>query len=181
MESEVAGAIPLAAVSWLVTCGSGVLAWRHGVRMRGLCSPGAAELASRARSQAGDGASGAELHAEVLALRADAERALGLAVIVPRSLSRICLSSGTAFGVLALIRAGEGGLGMVVGGVAAMVGGLFGAGLCAHFGRQASAVAREARGSWRRDARLAQGVLGGEAEGRGESEVREWTGRGGTG
>jgi hypothetical protein len=99
---------------------------------------------------------------ELSSRQAEAERALTLATLLPRSLSRIALASGTALALLQLTTAGEGRtMSSIVGALAAFVAGLFGSMTSAWFGRQAREHARTARAEWKRhvleaDRRLAR-------------------------
>jgi hypothetical protein len=79
----------------------------------------------------------------------DAQRALLLAELVPRSLARISLASGTALAVISLAK-GLGGSGAALpGGLVEFLAGFTGMALCATFGRQAKERAADLRRRWR--------------------------------
>src|SRR5262245_46516178 len=96
-------------------------------------SPGVEALVERVRA-AGEGGLRA---AELRELRGDAERALAFATLLPRALTRVALTTGTALGVLVLA-AGGGAMSVhVVFALIAFVGGAAGMMGSALFGQQA--------------------------------------------
>jgi hypothetical protein len=107
------------------------------------------------------------IRAELRERRADAERALSLATLVPRSLARIALASGTALALTSLAKqipfagpalVGAAGIGFI-GGFAGLLG-------CTAFGRQAKSLATEMRQHWKKVGRVADGQwTGGKASG----------------
>jgi hypothetical protein len=94
----------------------------------------------------------------------EAEQALALATMLPRSLSRVSLASGTSIAILVLISGpGLGGGPSVVAALVAFSVGVVGAGACGALGRAAREEAGTARAKWRKDFRSAVEVAGGHA------------------
>lgn len=83
--------------------------------------------------------------------RREAERALSLAVLLPRTLARISLATGTAAGLTTLARGLPlAGPELVAGAVGGFAGGFVGMMMCAAFGRQAKSLADQLRQGWKR-------------------------------
>ena len=90
------------------------------------------------------------LRAELGEERRTAERALSLAVLLPRSLARVSLATGTAFSLTTLARGlPHVGPALIAGAAGGFVGGLLGMMVCSAFGRQARSVAGELRQRWK--------------------------------
>lgn len=88
--------------------------------------------------------------------RAEAERALSLAALLPRSLARIALASGTALALTSLAKELPfAGPALVAGATVGFVGGFAGMVACAAFGRQAKSLATEMRQHWKQVSRVA--------------------------
>ena len=79
----------------------------------------------------------------------EAERAVALATLVPRSLARISLASGTAIALTSLAKGLGSGLTGVPGGLIEFAVGFTGMVVCSYFGRQARELATEVRLGWR--------------------------------
>ena len=96
--------------------------------------------------------------AELRERHAEAERALSLATLLPRSLARVALASGTALALtglakqIPLVRPE-----LVASAAVGFVGGFAGMVVCAAFGRQARSLATEMRHHWKKVARVADG------------------------
>jgi hypothetical protein len=151
MQSEAAG---LAAAAWLIAgvCVA-ISAWATR-RLARLVPPAPADIDPRPRGLA----SAAEKVAAREAFgqeRAEAERALLLAELWPRSLARIALASGTALAVTSLAKGLGAGGGALPGGILEFVAGFTGMAVCATFGRQAKDRASDLRRRWRHAAKAA--------------------------
>jgi hypothetical protein len=137
----------------------------HLARLGARRSPGVPELLRRAEQTAGHGAPNELRLMELVELHADADRALGLATLIPRSLARVALASGTSVALLVLMqRASVGTTAAVSAALVAFASGAVGAGVCAVLGRQAREVGRAGREDWRRHMREARSALGAEPE-----------------
>ena len=132
----------------------GVSIW-HTRRVERMRSPGVATLLERAR-EAGEADFA---RAELRELGSEADRALALAHLVPRSLTRVALTSGTALGVLVLATGGALGL-HVIGALLAFAGGALGTLGSAIFGQRAKAVAHVAKAEWRTHLREVERRIG---------------------
>ncbi len=124
------------------------LSARH---VRGLsrhAAPGRAELAARLQALTG-AEQRAELKSELRERAEEAERALALATLLPRSLARISLATGTAIALTSLAKGLGSGLTRVPSGLLEFAGGFAGMVACSYFGRQARDLATEIRLGWR--------------------------------
>jgi hypothetical protein len=91
------------------------------------------------------------LRAELRDAQREAERALSLATLLPRSLARVALATGTALSLTTLARGLPlAGPELVIGAAGGFVGGFVGMIGCTAFGRQARTLATELRQSWKR-------------------------------
>ena len=139
------------------------VALRHANKVEALVCPGAKALVERAREAAGDAppeSRDALARLELAVIRDEATRTLLLASLVPRSMARIALASGTAFAVLALATyANDDARAATVAGFGAFAGGIFGSAASAAFGRRARASAEAARREWKRALKLAEAEL----------------------
>lgn len=161
MDGSLVGVVSLVALATVCAVTCAALCGRHLVRLRARRSPGVPELLARAERAAGEGASSDLKLMELVGEQAEAERALGLATLLPRSLARVALASGTSLGLLSLMQRGNVGAAVAVGaGLVAFVSGAVGAGVCGILGRQARELSRSAREDWRRHGREAARVLG---------------------
>jgi hypothetical protein len=143
----------------------------HAKRMERFACPGAPALVDRARKAAADAppdSRDAFARLELDLIRGEATRRLALATLLPRGMTRIAMTTGTAFAVLALARYGKDGITVAtVGACMAFAGGAVSASMAAWFGRRASAAAETARREWKRALKLAEAEL----EARRESEA----------
>ena len=151
MEASVLRAFSLAGVAWIASAAcAGLAAW-HARRLLARRSPGVDALVAELREGAAAPGGVEFARSELLSRQGEAERSLTLATMLPRSLARIALATGTAVALLALTSAGEGRtMSSIVGALVAFVGGLFGSTASALFGRQARERAHTARAEWRR-------------------------------
>jgi hypothetical protein len=163
VDSSIVRVASLAGTAWLTTSACIALAVWHARRVRARASPGVDALVRELREGA-VGPGGLEFaRSELSSRQAEAERALTLATLLPRSLARIALASGTALALLQLTIAGEGRtMSSIVGALAAFVAGLFGSMTSAWFGREARERARTARAEWKRHVLEAERRLEGE-------------------
>jgi hypothetical protein len=104
-----------------------------------------APLLARVRDAGGP----AFARAELRELAAEAERAFSLANLLPRSLTRVALTSGTALGVLVLAAGGGAMPTHVIGALLAFAGGAAGTLGTILFGQQAKTTSATARAEWR--------------------------------
>jgi hypothetical protein len=161
MDGSIVVVASLVGVAVVCAAGCAVLSVRHVVRLGARRSPGVAELLLRAERAAGEGASNELKLLEIVEEHAEAERAFGLATLLPRSLARVALASGTSLSLLVLMqRANVGTLVAVSSALAAFISGAVGAGVCGVVGRQAREVGRTARDEWRRHLRQVGDALG---------------------
>ncbi|HEY3496163.1 MAG TPA: hypothetical protein VGK73_15800 [Polyangiaceae bacterium] len=107
-------------------------------------SPGVEALLDRVRA-AGEGFAEVELRE----LGSEAERSLALAQLLPRSLTRVALTSGTALAVLVLAAGGGPVVLHVTGALVAFSGGAVGMAGSALLGQRARAAASVAKAEWR--------------------------------
>jgi len=151
----------LVGVALLLAVGCAVASALHLRRLRQHRSPGVAELVAQAERAAGSTDPVDMVLGELSEAMADADRAFDLATMLPRSLSRVALASGTSLGILVLLagRGAEGGIAFA-GALVAFTAGMVGAGVCAVLGRAAREEARTARAKWRRDFRGAVEATG---------------------
>lgn len=140
----------LAGVAWLVSFVCIAIAAWHARRVARHASPGIEALLRELEAGAAAPGGVEFARSELASRRTEAERALTLATLLPRSLARIALASGTALALLQLT-AGEGHrMSSIVGAVVAFVAGFFGSIVSAWFGREARERARTARAEWPR-------------------------------
>lgn len=147
MDATALRAATLAMTAWIVAlvC-AGASAW-HVRNMRRWRSPGVDALVQTARAES---SSVAFARSELEQVARDAERRLSLGTLLPRSLARVALASGTAVAILLLAVVRRDLPTSVPAALAAFVGGLVGSLVSATFGRQAKAVAADSRSEWRR-------------------------------
>jgi hypothetical protein len=153
VDASIVRVASLAGTAWLTSLVCVALAVWHARRVRERASPGVDALVRELRD-AGTAPGGVEFaRSELSARQADAERALMLATLLPRSLARIALASGTALALLQLTAASPAGMmSAIVGALAAFAAGLFGSLASAWLGREARERARTARAEWKRHA-----------------------------
>jgi hypothetical protein len=155
----------LVGVAVVCAAGCATASAMHLARIRSRRSPGVPELLRRAEEAAGNDAPSELRLMELVDLHAEADRVLGLATLVPRSLARVALASGTSLALLVLMqRTSVGTTAAVSAALAAFASGAVGAGVCAILGRQAREVGRAGREDWRRHFREASRALGAPAE-----------------
>jgi hypothetical protein len=161
MDGSLVIVASLVGVAVVCAAGCAAVSARHVARLGVRRSPGVPELLARAERAAGEGASSELKLLEIVEEHAEAERAFGLATLLPRSLARVSLASGTSLSLLVLMQRGQVGTLVAVGAaLAAFMSGAVGAGVCGLIGRQAREVARGARDDWHRHLRQAGGALG---------------------
>jgi hypothetical protein len=161
MDGSLAVVMSLVGAAGACAVGCSVMSTRHLARLRARRSPGVPELVARAERAAGDGEPRELRLLELAEELAEAERALGLATLLPRSLARVALASGTSLAVFALLQRGSVPLAVAVGGaLVAFACGAMGASACGVIGRRAREEARTAREEWRRHFREASRALG---------------------
>lgn len=150
-------AASIAAAAWMSGLACVVVSVWHARAIERRRSPGVEALVERLRA-----AEGGVLAAELRELGADAARSLALASLLPRALTRVALTTGTALGVLVLA-AGGGAMSVhVVFALLAFAGGAAGMLGSALFGQQAKAKAVTARAEWRLHLREVERRLGAE-------------------
>jgi hypothetical protein len=94
----------------------------------------------------------------------EADRAFGLATLLPSGMARISLAMGTAFAVLCFSRSSKDGLGpATVAAVLAFAGGILGSGVASRFGQRARSRVLAERGAWKRAFAAAVRELGSES------------------
>jgi hypothetical protein len=138
----------LVVVAWVAAALCVFLSARHVRRLSRHAAPGRAELAARVQALTG-AEQRAELQAELRERAEDADHALALATLVPRSLARISLASGTAIALTSLAKGLGSGLTRVPSGLLEFAAGFAGMVACSYFGRQARDLAAEIRLGWR--------------------------------
>jgi hypothetical protein len=161
MDGSLTIVASLVAVALAGTAACAVASARHLVRLRARRSPGVPELLRRAERAAGEGAPDELKLMELADEHAEADRSLALSTLLPRSLARVALASGTSLALLILMQRGSVGTAVAVGAaLAAFVSGAVGASVCGVLGRQARELARAAGEDWRRHFREASRALG---------------------
>jgi hypothetical protein len=150
-------ALPLVAWVTAAICG-GLSAW-HVRRLRRLKAPSVSDLRTLFGALTTE-AQRADLRDELHEQQWEAQRALAIATMLPRSMARVALSSCAALALLSLAgtavsREGGGHGVKVLGGLLASVAGFVGLVACTTFGRQARELGAELREGWRRAARIA--------------------------
>ena len=151
MDSPILRVASLAGAAWLASFACVAIAAWHAQRVRHRASPGVDALVRELRDGAAAPGGVDFARSELSSRRIEAERALTLATLLPRSLARIALASGTAVALLQLTTAGEARtMSSIVGALAAFIAGLFGSVTSAWFGREARERARTARAEWKR-------------------------------
>jgi len=130
-------------------------AWH--VQRLGRRAPPAADDVRARLGRAGSPAERELLRAELHEDHREAERALSLATLLPRSLARVALATGTALSLTTLARGLPlAGPELVLGAAGGFVGGFVGMIGCTAFGRQAKSVAAELRQGWKRVLEVAE-------------------------
>jgi len=164
MDSSLLRVGSLVGVALLLAAGCVGASALHLRRLRRHRSPGVAELVAQAERAAGSTEPVDVVLGELSEAMADADRAFGLATMLPRSLSRVALASGTSLGILVLLAGRGSGAPAFVGALVAFSAGMVAAGVSAIFGRAAREEARTARAKWRRDFRGAVEATGAAVE-----------------
>jgi hypothetical protein len=159
LEPSVARVAFIAAAAWVSGLACIVVAAWHAGTVSRRRSPGVEALVERVRA-AGEGGFAA---AELRELRSEAERGLAFVGLLPRSLTRVALTTGTALGVLVLAAGGGDMAVKVVGALGAFAGGAVGTIGALLFGQRASGVARKAREEWRAHLREVERRVAGES------------------
>jgi hypothetical protein len=143
-------AFGFAAGGWLSAIACVAAAAWHVRRLARRAPPAIEEVRARL-GQAGSLADRELVRAELREDQREAERALSLAVLLPRSLARVALATGTALSLTILARGLPlAGPELVLGAGVGFLGGFVGMMGCTAFGRQAKSVAFELRQSWKR-------------------------------
>jgi len=143
-------ALGFAAAGWLGALACTVASAWHVRRLARHAPPSLDEVRARSLTLATD-ADRQLFRAELGEEQREAERALSLAVLLPRSLARISLATGTAAGLTTLARGLPlAGPELVAGAVGGFAGGFVGMMVCATFGRQAKSLASALRQRWKR-------------------------------
>ena len=151
MDSAILRVASLAGAAMLASAACIAVAMWHARRVLSRGSPGVGALLRELREGAAAPGGCAFARSELSLRQLEAERTLKLATLLPRSLARIALASGTALALLQLTIAGEGRMmSSIVGALAAFAAGLFGSLGSAWFGREARDRARTARAEWKR-------------------------------
>lgn len=151
MDPSILRVASLAGAAMLASGACIAIAMWHARRVVSRVSPGVETLLRELREGAGAPGGSEFARSELSSRHVEAERALTLATLLPRSLARIALASGTALALLQLTIAGEGRtMSSVVGALAAFSAGLVGSMGSAWFGREARDRARTARAEWKR-------------------------------
>jgi hypothetical protein len=135
----------IAAAAWISGLACACFAAFHARSLARRRSPGVTALLEQLRHAGGTDFARAELRE----LGAEAERAFSLANLLPRSLTRVALTSGTALAVLVLASGGGAMPTHVVGALLSFAGGAAGTLATVLFGQQAKATATAARAEWR--------------------------------
>jgi hypothetical protein len=157
LEPQALGALASASGGWLsaVLC---ALASGWHVRRLQRHAPPALESVRAELARAPSETEKETFRAELRARKAEAERALSLATLLPRSLARVALASGTALALTSLAKQiPAGGAGSVAPAAFGFVGGIAGMVACTAFGRQAKSLASQMRQHWKDTARAADG------------------------
>jgi hypothetical protein len=142
-------------VAWLAAAACVSLSAWHVRRLGRYRPPSRTEL--RARLETPETATpDAALEDELRERAEEAERALAFATLLPRSLARISLATGTALALTSLARGIGTGATRVPAGAIEFAAGFTGMIVCTIFGRQAKVLAQELRQGWR-DARKTLG------------------------
>ncbi|HEX5101728.1 MAG TPA: hypothetical protein VFV94_19585 [Polyangiaceae bacterium] len=150
MEPLTLRALGFAVGGWLSAGACVVASAWHVRRLARRAPPVVDEVRARLR-QAGSPAERDLYRMELREDQREAERALSLATLLPRSLARVALATGTALSLTTLARGLPlAGPELVAGAAGGFVGGFVGMLGCAAFGRQARSVAVELRQRWKR-------------------------------
>jgi hypothetical protein len=161
MDGSLVVVASLVGVAVVSTSTCAIASARHLARLDARRSPGVAELLVRAEQAAGAGAANELKLMEILDEHAEAEHGFRIATLVPRSLARVALATGTSLALLVLMQRGAVGTLVAVGAaLVAFASGAVGAGVCGVLGRQAREVARAGREEWLRHVRQAGDSLG---------------------
>ena len=157
MEPVAVRVLALSSAGWVSAALCAAAAGWH-VRRLARHAPPPLETVRAELARSGSDAERALFRTELHERRAEAERALSLATLLPRSLARVALASGTALALTGLARelpfAGPELIGAAAVG---FVGGFVGMIACAAFGRQARSLALEMRQHWKQVMRIADG------------------------
>lgn len=150
MDALTLRALGFAAAGWLGAVACALASGWHVRRLARHAPPTLEEVLAR-RAELVSETERELLRTELGEERRGAERALSLSVLLPRSLARVSLATGTAFSLTTLARGLPlAGPGLIAGALGGFVGGLFGMMACAAFGRQARSLAAELRQDWKR-------------------------------
>jgi hypothetical protein len=129
---------------------------RHVRRLLRYAPPSVDEVRARLAS-AGSESERGSLVLDLREQRAEAERALSLATLLPRTMARVALASGTALALTSLAHGlPTAGPALTAGAAVGFAGGFLGMVSCSEFGRQAKGRAGEMRQNWKRAAETAE-------------------------
>jgi hypothetical protein len=144
----------LIVAAWLAAALCAALSARHARRLSRHAPPERAELSARLHSLTSP-EDRARLRSELRERAEEAEQALALATLLPRSLARISLATGTAIALTSLAKGIGTGFTRVPSGLLEFAAGFTGMFACSFFGRQARETATEIRLGWRAILKLA--------------------------
>jgi hypothetical protein len=146
---DAAGAFGFAAAGWLAALACALASAWHVRKLAGHAPPTLEQVGARLAGLASE-TEREHFLTELGERRREAERSLSLAVLLPRSLARVSLATGTAFSLTMLARGLPlAGPALIAGAMGGFAGGLIGMTACAAFGRQARSVAAELRLRWK--------------------------------
>jgi hypothetical protein len=146
--------VGLVVVAWLAAGACvAVSAW-HLRRLSRFRAPARATL--NAELAAATGPEREKLEEELRERADDAQRALGLATLLPRSLARVSLATGTALALTSLAKGIGSTAALVPTGLVEFIAGFTGLTGCSLIGRQAKVLAGEMRLGWREALKLAE-------------------------
>jgi hypothetical protein len=148
LDESFARVASIAVAAWVSGLACAVVSGWHARRVARHRSPGVDALFEQVRAEAGGFG-----RAELRELAREAERALSLATLLPRSLTRVALTTGTALGVLVLAVGGAAPTLQVAGALLAFAGGAVGTMVSVFFGQRAKSLAATARAEWKRHLR----------------------------
>jgi hypothetical protein len=157
--------LAFSAASWVSAVSCSVASAWHVRRLTRHDPPSLDEVRVRLAKASSEGEA-QSVKSELREERTEAERALSLATLVPRSLARVALASGTALALTSMASGlGQSGPLLVAGAAAGFAGGFVGMIACTAFGRQAKGRATEMRRHWKRASEAAEQWTPGKASG----------------
>jgi hypothetical protein len=157
LDPLVVRVLAFSSAGWL---SAAVCAFAAGWHVRRLArhAPPPVEAVRKELARAGSDAEREMFRADLHERHAEALRALSLATLLPRSLARIALATGTALALTSLAKELPfAGPEVVAGAAVGFIGGFVGMMACTGFGRQAKSLAAEMRQHWKQVARVADG------------------------